>query len=178
MGSRGPVAKTASQRAAEGKSRADRASEPPKAPAGAPAQPAGLDRRAAAAWKQLVRELESIGLLAKSDSGTMEACAVAIGRARECRTRVNRDGIMTRGSTGQLVAHPALKLERELWAQAARLLEALGLTAASRLRMQMPVGGAGGASSEGEAAEEPPADLVTARIGAAPRLRRIEGGQA
>lgn len=103
----------------------------------------------------------------------IEGCAVAIGRARECRTRVNRDGIMSRGSTGQLVVHPGAKLERELWSQAARLLAELGLSANARLRMQMPVGGAGG---QGEAPGG--ADAITAKIGAAPRLRKIDGGQA
>lgn len=175
MGSRGPIKKPASHRRAEGKDvKPSEASEPVKAPRGSPPMPAGLNRRAQAAWRQLASELSALGLLARTDGAQLEAAASLIARAREARTRVNRDGLFTHGSTGQLREHPGVKIERDSWAQARQLLEAMGLSPAARLRMQMPVGGAGG-----QKPAEPvplPQDEVTARIGASPRtLRAVKG---
>lgn len=178
MGKRGPAAKTAATREKEGSARPDRKTAPPKAPRGAPPRPAGLNRRAVAAWTALCTELAALGLLAKTDGAMLEAASVAISRAREARAKVNRDGILAFGSQGQAVVHPAVKLERELWEQARRLLGELGLSPAARLRMQMPVGGAGARAPEGAEPADSQEDVVTAKIGASPRrLIAVDGGK-
>jgi P27 family predicted phage terminase small subunit len=123
------------------------------------------------AWRYVVPLLEGAGLLRSCDSFALEALCLIVARLRQARKELNAQlrkdkTLYIRGSTHNLVEHPALQTERLAVKELARWCDRFGLDPASRVKL-----GDGGLA--GRAAE---ADIQSA-IGPPPRLRSIEGGR-
>ena len=71
-----------------------------------------IDPEAQAAWDLIVPPLERIGLLDGIDAMALEAMCVQYARAKQARRIIDEQGLLTTGSTGQIVEHPALAIER------------------------------------------------------------------
>lgn len=99
--------------------------------------PAGLSKRAQTAWKAIVADLEAGGILDFADWPIVEAAAVAIGRAREARAMVNKEGLVIPGQKGNRTRHPALGIELEAWKEVRQLADHIGLSPAGRERLGM-----------------------------------------
>jgi P27 family predicted phage terminase small subunit len=115
---------------------------------GAPEKPANLPPAGEKLWDDLVTALTSAGILERVDAAAFTALCVQWGRAEQARAVIREQGCFALGSMGQLVAHPAVGMERDAHAMLLRFAEQYGLTAAARAR----IGVAGtGAEAAGEA---------------------------
>lgn len=136
-----------------------------------PRIPYGLSPRAQTAWRNIVSDLESNGILARSDQWAIELLAVAVGRLREARAAANK--AMRAGD------HEAVrvwwKVEREALAQARALVAQLGLSPSGRNSLGMALARAQGAGrADPDAASEPAGpSLVRPR-----RLEAVKGGRS
>ena len=127
--------------------------------------PAALSPEAKAAWRLLVGALREDGALHSTDGALLEAAAVCLGRLREARKLVAREGLTVRGDRGAVV-HPALRIELGAIAQLRGLLAELGLGPSSRARLGLV-----------ELRRDSAAAELEEQIGPSPRLRGIEGGR-
>ncbi len=101
----------------------------------APRPPGHLSPRAAAEWRHLARELVETGVLTGADLRALELLAETLALEADMRAIVAREGATIAGAEGGRKGHPALKIGAEARSQAIRLLEAFGLTPASRQRV-------------------------------------------
>jgi P27 family predicted phage terminase small subunit len=101
-----------------------------------PPMPRDLTPRMQTAWRAIVRDLDAASLLDRADWAVVEALAVAVGRAREARVIVNRDGVLATNSQRQ-VAHPALGIEERAWREVRQLAEQLPLSPWGRARLRI-----------------------------------------
>jgi P27 family predicted phage terminase small subunit len=127
-------------------------------------QPTGLTQMQKTAWRTIVADLETGGILDHADAGLIEAAAVFWGRAREARATVNKEGLIARSVRGY-TAHPLLAVERESWAQFRMIAEQLGLGPVARARL--------GLAGKGKSMEEE----IQNNIGPSARLRVVGGAQ-
>lgn len=114
---------------------------------GLPARPPELTGEAADEWERLAPELDAAGLLAVTDRGILAAYCLAVADLLAARDAINREGRFVRepvqtskGDTlGERVReHPAVKLLDRASARVQRLGAELGLTPASRARLEGP----------------------------------------
>lgn len=92
--------------------------------------PAGLDADAKKAWAQLRGDCEAV--LDAADAAMLETAAHALGRLRQARRIVNRDGILVDGRFGLLVENPVLKVERDAIGMLHRAMVELGIGPSAR----------------------------------------------
>jgi P27 family predicted phage terminase small subunit len=69
------------------------------------------------------------------DQPALEAACLRYARAKQAARIVDEQGPISTGSTGQLVAHPAIQIERESFTAFLRFAEQYGLTASARTRL-------------------------------------------
>lgn len=86
-------------------------------------------------WADTVSLLIEVGVLDHVDRPALEMLATQYARWRQASRVVNEMGHFARGSTGQLVEHPSLKIEREASAMFMRLAEQFGLSPVARVRL-------------------------------------------
>lgn len=132
---RGRPPKPIEQRAREGNPGNRRLPEPLHLSARLPERPAGLPPAAIALWDELMPDLSEVGVVAFPDSAALVAMCVQWARAEEARRVIAEEGHFALGSTGQLVEHPALAIERAAHALYLRFAEQFGLTASARARI-------------------------------------------
>lgn len=123
--------------------------------------PGGLPRDAEDAWHAIVPPLERIGLLDGIDAIALEAMCVQYARAKQAGRIVAEQGPLTTGSTGQIVEHPAVAIERNAAAMFFRYAESYGLTPTARTRLGLT-----------ELKRRTMADELSDRIGRSPRSSR------
>lgn len=122
----------------------------------APPMPHGLNGRAQTAWRQIIKDLSAAKLLDRSDAIVIESLCVAVGRAREARAIVNRDGLWHVNSQGR-VAHPMIAIELSQWREARQLADRLPLSPWGRARLGLALGtqpAAAGAGAEADLERE------------------------
>lgn len=100
-----------------------------------PEPPDHLPEDARAAWDRIVPALCNIGLLDGIDAFALEAMCVQWARAQQAGRVVAEQGHITLGSTGQLVEHPALGIERQAQQMFLRFAEHYALTPVARTRL-------------------------------------------
>lgn len=122
---------------------------------GVPDRPAELTGEAAAEWDRLAPELNAAGLLAVTDRGILAAYCLAWADMLAARAEINAGGRFLRvplqTSRGEVVGHrvqehPAVRLLDKASARVQRLAAELGITAASRARLE---GDGAGEAEEG-----------------------------
>lgn len=108
--------------------------------------PADLPADGKRLWEEVVPRLAAIGILNEVDRAALESLCVQWARGVAARRVLARQGQFALGSTGQLVEHPALGIERASAALFLRFCEQYGLTAAARARIAADVTSARGQS--------------------------------
>lgn len=106
---------------------------------GAPAEPmtppAHLEDEAKDFWSEAITVLERLGILDTIDSPALEAMATAYARMRQAQREVQEVGLTTYGANGQLVEHPAVKVERYSAKLFLQYAEHFALTPVARTRL-------------------------------------------
>lgn len=115
---------------------------------GAPEMPKHLGKGARAVWKRTVAEMERAGTLTHADRDILAAFCVAVADLESLVTEIDASGRMIDSPTvdrnGRLTGatvrkvNPALKWQAEASARVQRLAAELGLTPASRSRVNAP----------------------------------------
>ena len=103
-----------------------------------PDAPDHLPELAAAQWDHVAAGLRRMEIAGPVDVAALEAFCLAYARMRDAEAVIATDGMFTAGSTGQLVAHPAVAISAQARQQIGTLGAQLGLTPAARLRMTLP----------------------------------------
>lgn len=103
-----------------------------------PDAPEHLPELAAAQWDHVAAGLRRMEIAGPVDVAALEAFCLAYARMRDAEAVIAEEGMFTAGSTGQLVAHPAVAIAHQARGQIGTLGAQLGLTPAARLRMTLP----------------------------------------
>lgn len=101
-----------------------------------PAKPKGLSAASSAEWDRVTTLLESRGLLDRLDQAGLHDYLTCWERLRECEALLTREGLTATTERGT-VKHPAAMLATQYRASLLAWSKELGLTLASRLRMQL-----------------------------------------
>jgi P27 family predicted phage terminase small subunit len=86
-------------------------------------------------WSETVAWLIDLGIVDRIDRFALEQVATQYARIRQAQRVIKADGHFARGSTGQLVEHPALKIERSATDLFLKLAEHYALTPIARTRL-------------------------------------------
>lgn len=97
--------------------------------------PAHLPADARDFWTATVPRLVSAGIVDRVDIPALEMLATQYARAVQARRVVAEEGHFTRGSMGQIIEHPALKIERNATKAFQSLSEQFGITPVARVRL-------------------------------------------
>lgn len=108
---------------------------------------------ASAMWDDIVPILREANVLNKVDSAALEAMCLQWERGRAARRIIAEEGLLAIGSTGQLVEHPAVQIERNAHAAFLRFATEFGITPTARARIAAAVAVAG-ATMRGELSKE------------------------
>ncbi|WP_322040811.1 phage terminase small subunit P27 family [Burkholderia diffusa] len=104
----------------------------------APPPPAGMSSRAATEWVRVAPLVVSLGLLSASDLRALELLAETLATEAQLRETLDREGLTIATGAGGSKAHPALRALSDARAQAARLLDAFGLSPRGRQAIDAP----------------------------------------
>ncbi|HDR8861634.1 TPA: phage terminase small subunit P27 family [Burkholderia territorii] len=104
----------------------------------APPPPDSMSSRAAAEWVRVAPLVVSLGLLSASDLRALELLAETLATEAQLRETLDREGLTIATGTGGSKAHPALRALSDARAQAARLLDAFGLSPRGRQAIDAP----------------------------------------
>lgn len=141
MGRRGPPPKPTKLKLLTGNpgKRAINHREPKPAPAakGARKVPVWMPPDGKREWKRVVPELERLGLLTKVDDAALEGYCNAYARALQAGRHVKKNGITIVTDKGFIIAHPAVSMEKNAWAQVRQFGSEFGLTPSARTRIQV-----------------------------------------
>ena len=88
----------------------------------------------AAIWREVARTIPP-GLAGAADAAAVEVLVSALWSHREAARTLALEGIFAKGSMGQLVPHPALRIQTAAAATIAHVGAQLGLSPAARLRL-------------------------------------------
>lgn len=161
---------------AEGTYRADRhGPETPairKASGKRPPMPAGLNSREKTAWKRLLDGLEFEGLLDHADAPLYEVFAVQWARVKEARAAVHKHGTLVAKANGELVANPAIRIERDATDRVRQLADQLAIGLHTRSSLNLAV--ARGERGDARRLEAPDDPAGADPIGPSPRLRAVK----
>lgn len=105
------------------------------APAGGLACPPELPAAGRALWAEVVPRLAGVGVLDEADRGALEALCFQYALVVTSREVIRKEGHYALGSTGQLVPHPAIAIEREATNLFLRLAAEFGMTPSARARI-------------------------------------------
>lgn len=86
-------------------------------------------------WRSTVARLVEVGMLDLVDAAALQMLAVTYARWREAGRRLDRDGLVQYGKVGTLIAHPAVRIERDAHLLYIRTAEQFGLTPVARTRL-------------------------------------------
>lgn len=99
------------------------------------APPEDWDEVATECWNSVVPTLFEVGVLDGVDRMALEAMCLQWARAKAAARVIDKQGMFAKGSTGQLVEHPALGAERAAHAMFLRFAEQYALTPVARTRL-------------------------------------------
>lgn len=97
--------------------------------------PEDWDEDAKECWRTVVPTLEAVGVLDGVDRMALESLCLQWARARAAARVIEAQGMFAKGSTGQLVEHPAVATERNAQAMFLRFAEQYALTPVARTRL-------------------------------------------
>lgn len=119
--------------------------------------PADLPPEGKALWEEVLPVLSHYGGLRTVDLPALKSMCQMWARAERAAAVVNEQGMFTQGSTGQMVPHPAIKIESEARSMFLKHAQEFGLTwiARSRLGLQEATRNAVLAGLEGKVGANP-----------------------
>lgn len=86
-------------------------------------------------WRELVGRLNAVGALDSVDRVQLTAMCIQWDRAVEARSTIEKQGLIARGSMGQPVEHPAVKIERAAHAAVLKFAAEFAATPVARARV-------------------------------------------
>jgi P27 family predicted phage terminase small subunit len=96
-------------------------------------------------WRRLAPEMHALGLLTALDQSLFAVYCQTFGRWLEAERLIETEGLTARGSTGNVVAHPVVKIATQAARDVCRYAAEFGLTPCARARMRgWPPGDGGG----------------------------------
>ncbi|WP_080429495.1 phage terminase small subunit P27 family [Burkholderia ubonensis] len=104
----------------------------------APSPPNCLSSRAVVEWNRVAPLVVSLGLLTVSDLRAFELLTETLATEAQLRETLDREGLTIATGSGGSKAHPALRALSDARAQAARLLDAFGLSPRGRQAIDAP----------------------------------------
>jgi P27 family predicted phage terminase small subunit len=110
--------------------------------------PSWLKGRARAAWKELVPELDRIGLLTVVDGHALAVYCEAWATYVEASEVVRQEGILVDSYRGGKAKNPAAQIMRDSADLMMKVGSQYGLTPATRTRLQVPGAGKDGFDME------------------------------
>jgi P27 family predicted phage terminase small subunit len=113
-------------------------------------KPEDLPVAASLLWDELVPILVAANVLNRVDRAALTALCVQWHRSVQARGVLAQEGLFALGSTGQVVAHPALEIERSAHLLFIRFAEQFGITPVARARIAAAVAGVAGVSMADE----------------------------
>jgi P27 family predicted phage terminase small subunit len=99
------------------------------------APPAHLAEDAQAFWRGTVWRLAECGIVDRVDVPLLEMLSTQYARIRAAQRVIEEAGYFSKGSTGQVREHPALKIEREATVLFHRIAMEFGMTPIGRTRL-------------------------------------------
>ncbi len=132
MGRRGPRPTPSPILALRGTLRRDRRRDEPEPPTGRPACPDELQGEARKEFYRLTREMESIGVLAKSDRGAITLWCRSWAQHEEASAKIAATGLVVKSPNGFAVLNPYLTVQRRAAEVLLRLAREFGLTPSAR----------------------------------------------
>jgi P27 family predicted phage terminase small subunit len=97
--------------------------------------PAHLPEDAKEFWRDSIVRLVEVGIIDRVDGPALEQLAVQYARIRGAQRVIAESGYFSKGSTGQIREHPALRIEREATNQFLKIAEHFALTPIARTRL-------------------------------------------
>lgn len=97
--------------------------------------PDDLPEEGKALWIEVLPTLARYGGLRSVDLPALKSMCALWARAERAAAVLNKQGYFTQGSTGQMVAHPAVKMEMEARTAFLRHAEQFGLTWIARSKL-------------------------------------------
>ena len=138
MGRRGPAPKPTSLKRLEGNPGKRKLNQnEPKPRSRRPTMPAHFNEDQIATWKRITRELRVMQVMTSADADVITLLVEAIVERREAQKIIAKDGETIMSPNGYPTVHPLSGKVNKLSAQILRLLEQLGMTPASRSRIQV-----------------------------------------
>jgi P27 family predicted phage terminase small subunit len=129
------------------KRRLHRGPQPARAEA-VPEPPSFLCEAAKAEWRRLAPELCRLNLLTALDHAVFGAYCASFGRWMTAERMLETEGLTTRGSTGNTVAHPLVKSAIQSARDLCRYAAEFGMTPCARARMRAGYDDGGGGSGK------------------------------
>jgi P27 family predicted phage terminase small subunit len=123
-------------------------------PARTEAPPEPLDFLCDAAkteWRRLAPEMHALGLLTALDQSLFAIYCSSVARWLTAEGLIETEGLTARGSTGNVVAHPVVKIATQAARDVCKYAAEFGLTPCARARMRgwPPDGGSGARKFDG-----------------------------
>lgn len=112
-----------------------RKSTEPQPAVAIPAAPAHLDADAAAEWRRMSAELESLGLLTQIDRAALALYCSAWGRLVQAERELKRSGLVVTTKSGYQQKSAWLTIADTAWTQVLKACAEFGLSPASRSRV-------------------------------------------
>lgn len=142
MGRRGPAPTPTAILERRGSERAKRRRNEPQPEKGAPRCPAWLDRDAKTVWRQLIPQLDAIGVLTKIDGNALARYCRLFVRWRQCDEFIREHGETYTIEDGDKQVKcsqqfPEVGILNRLCAQLLKIEQEFGLTPAARTRIQV-----------------------------------------
>jgi P27 family predicted phage terminase small subunit len=100
-----------------------------------PTPPAVLGEHGAALWRELYEQLAPLGVLYAVDRAGLLALCLQWDRAMEAAAVLEEQGHYARGSMGQVVEHPALRIEARAHAAIVKFAAEYAATPVARARV-------------------------------------------
>jgi P27 family predicted phage terminase small subunit len=113
--------------------------EEPKPNVQRPPCPSGLSKVAKKEWRRIVRELETLKILARIDCAALAAYCESWARWREAEQKIAETSLVIKTKSGNIIENPyysVAKRERELML---KFLVEFGMTPSSRTRLHVQI---------------------------------------
>ena len=130
-----------------GKRRLHRGPQPAR-PDAVPEPPSFLSDEAQAEWRRLAPELCRLNLLTALDHAVLGAYCASFARWVTAERMLEDEGLTTRGSTGNKVMHPLVRVATQSARDLCRYAAEFGLTPSARARMRAGYDDGGGGSGK------------------------------
>lgn len=99
--------------------------------------PKGLRPEAVAEWKRVVKLLAKQRVLGELDIAALTIYATSFADYREAQQRIDQNGTVVEGPTGQPMKNPYMAVLKESWDRIRVLLPEFGLTPSARARLKI-----------------------------------------